>query len=670
MVKRLLALLMAFATAVSVLGGVPALAEEYSTTYSEFLYQPAPAVPAFAVPGGNFTLYMKGNDLDVKGIEAVSILHGPYQLPILSATAPAGNDMSTVVVGVPNDVAPDDYFLLIKTDKGTLVLPNGLKVFKEWPKTLKIAWVSDTHITTGAKVGYVCENYFQSSIYKLEEMCSNPIPLHSVVATYSAYQYWAMNDATILVNTGDEVDTSGDATAYNIIYDITRLTSASGLPIVGIKGNHDDPPTIYTQVIGPRYFYVTIGKFLIIGLDTGGDQGYPTMEQIEWMEKVLEEHRDYIPIILYHHPYFFNPRWNYLGGVIENLDPNADWDEIKGLLRASWASQEEISKRFLEDVVKYNVVLTLSGHIHHDMYWLYTDKNGNKHYFLTLTSTGAPDKEPNPPANPRYSPTWYGSNLVVVDENGNVEMPYVSVDIEDNKVKSDFMSVPVPQRFIIFKHETDFGTALKFFNDLDHSVTGPIAVQVPTNAEVDPDATNITYKVITSREIAGRYYMLLNVTIPQGVSQLVIDTGKDTEKPVVQIAYLQPSHPRPNSNFVVYFTAQDNLGIRDLYAVIYDSDGNPVKYGKVDRFPAEPSSGKPGDTFYIVQLPGLESGKYRLEIVAEDFYGNKAVVTKELNVTPSKPPTATSTAGEESGICGPAAVVGLAVVPLLLRRRR
>jgi len=663
--RRLLALLIAFATAVSVLGGAPALAQEYSTTYSDYVYLPAPVVPAFAIPGGTFELYPK-EGIHVKSVTAVSILNGPYDLQIVSS-----NDKS-VTLKAPDDIAPDTYFLLIKTDKGTLVLPNGLKVFKEWPKTLKIAWVSDTHVTTGAKVGYVCEDYFQSDIYRLEEMCSNPIPLHSAVATYSAYQYWAMNHATILINTGDEVDTSGDATGYNIMYDITKLASASGLPVIGIKGNHDDPPTIYTQVLGPRYFYVTIGKFLIIGLDTGGDQGYPTMDQIEWMEKVLEGHKGYIPIVLYHHPYFFSPRWNYLGGVIENLDPSTDWDKIKDLLRPSWASQEEIAKRFLEDVVKYNITLTMSGHIHHDMYWLYTDKNGNKHYFLTLTSTGAPDKEPNPPANPSHSPTWYGSNLVVVDENGNVEMPYVSVDIEDNKVKSDFMSVPVPQRFIIFKHETDFGTALKFFNDLDHSVTGPIAVQVPANAKVDPDATNITYKVIASREIAGQYYMLLNVTIPQGVSQLVIDTGKDTEKPVVQIAYLQPSHPKPNSNFVVYFTAQDNLGIRDLYAVIYDSNGNPVKYGKVDKFPAEPSSGKPGDVFYVVQLPGLESGKYRLEIVAEDFYGNKAVVTKDLSIATSKPSTgtATSTTEEKGGICGPAAVVGLAFVPLLLRRRR
>ncbi|WP_054841436.1 CGP-CTERM sorting domain-containing protein [Thermococcus peptonophilus] len=154
----------------------------------------------------------------------------------------------------------------------------------------------------------------------------------------------------------------------------------------------------------------------------------------------------------------------------------------------------------------------------------------------------------------------------------------------------------------------------------------------------------------------------------------MIDTGADTEKPVVQIAYLQPSHPKPNANFMAYFTAQDNLGIRDLYAVIYDENGNPVKYGKVDKFPGEPSSGKPGDTFYIVQLPGLNEGKYKIEIVAEDFYGNKATATKEITITSTskaaKTTTAKQTSSEGKSTCGPAALVGLAVVPLLLRRKK
>ena len=667
--KRLLALLVVLFSAMAVLNVGTVSAAEYSYTYSKFLYQPAPVVPAFAVPGGEFSIYLK-DGIKVESVQAISILHGPYDLQVVSAS---GNELK---LKVPEDMAPDDYFLLIKTEKGTLVLPNGLKVFKEWPKTLRIAWVSDTHITSGSKVGYVCGEYFQRDIYKLEKMCSNPIPLHSVVATDSAYTYWAMQGATLIINTGDEVDTSSDLTGYTVMFDIAKLASASNLPVIGIKGNHDDPPTVYTQILGPRYFYVTIGKFLIIGLDTGGDRGYPTMDEIEWMEEVLEEHKGYIPIVLYHHPFFFSPRWNYLGGIIKNLDPNEDWEKLKTYVGRYWGGDEKVAERFLKDVVKYNITLTLSGHIHHDMYWKYVDKDGNVHYFLTLTSTGAPDKETNPHTNPRYSPTWYGSNLVVIDENGSVEMPYVHVKIENDKVRSDFMSVPVPQEFIVFRHRTDFGSAIKFVNELNNTVTGPIVVEVPAGAKVDPSVTNVTYKVLGERQIGDKHYMLINVTVPVGVSQIVIDKAKDGEKPVVQIAYLQPSKPHPGAQFSAYIVASDNLGVRDLYAVIYDQNGNPVKYGKVEKFPAEPASGKPGDTFYLLQLPPLGEGNYKLEIVAEDFYGNRAVVTKELHVgartTSSKvtstPESSTTSATSKKGICGPVAIVALALIPLLRRR--
>ena len=671
MAKRLLALLLVFIGALAILNVTPVSAAEYSYTYSKFLYEPAPVVPAMAVPGGEFSVYVK-DGIRVDSVQAVSILHGPYDLQIISAS---GNEIR---LKTPEDIVPDDYFLLIKTDKGILVLPNGLKVFREWPRTLKIAWVSDTHVTSGSKVGYVCGEYFQRDVYKLEDMCQNPIPLHSVVATDSAYTYWAMKGATLIINTGDEVDTSSDLTGYTVMFNITTRASAAGLPVIGIKGNHDDPPTVYTQVLGPRYFYVTIGKFLIIGLDTGGDRGYPTMDEIEWMEKVLDEHRGYVPIVLYHHPYFFAPRWNYLGGIVKGLDPSTDWDQLKTYVGRYWSGNEEVAKRFLEDVVKYNITLTLSGHIHHDMYWLYIDKNGNRHYFVTLTSTGAPDKETNPHTNPRYSPTWYGSNLVVISENGSFQMPYVHIKMDGNKVRSDFMSVPVPQEFVVFRHETNFGSAVKFINELNKSGTGPIVIEVPTGAKVDPSVTNVTYKVLGERQIGDRHYVLVNVTVPVGISQIVIDKAKDTEKPTLQIAYLQPYKPHPGAQFSAYIVASDNLGLRNVYAVIYDSRGKPVRFGKVEKFPAEPASGKPGDTFYIVELPPLNKGNYKLEIVAEDFYGNKATVTKELHLgtgttsskatsTPSTPTTSTSA---KKGICGPVAIVGFALAPLLLRRRR
>ena len=667
MAKRLIAGIALLIGVIMLFGAVPASAAQYDTTYSKYLTQPAPAIPAFAIPGGSFTLHLN-NGVSVDGIQAVSVLHGPYDLQIVKTEG------STVTVKVPGDIVPDDYFLLIKTDKGTLVLPNGLKVYKEWPKTLRLAWVSDTHVTSSAKIGYVCGPYFQHSPYKLEKMCSNPIPLHSVVATDSAYTYWAMQGVDLIINTGDDVDSSNDLIGYEIMYGIMRDAASAGQSHISIKGNHDNPPKIYSQIIAPPVFYTTIGKFIIIGLDTGGDRGWPTMDEIQFMEKVLDEHPGYTPIILYHHPFFFAPRWNYRGGTISGLDPSNDddWAKLKNYVGNYWKGNLTVARRFLEDVVKYNIPLTMSGHIHHDMYWTYTDKEGHTHYFLTLTSTGAPDKESNPATNPKHSPTWYGTNLVVISQNGSVEMPLTSVKIEDNKVKSDFISVPVPQEFMVFRHTTDFGTAAKFINELKHSVTGPITFVIPEGAKIDPEHTNITYKVLGERTIGDNTYLMVNATVPAGISQIVITKGADSEKPVVQIAYLQPGHPRPDQESTLYFTAQDNLGIRDLYAQVIDENGKPVAYGKVTKFPAEPGSGKPTNNFYTVELPPLKAGKYKIEVVAVDFYGNKAVVTKALSIgspTPHPTSSSTTTSSSSGGICGPALIVALAALPLLLRRR-
>ena len=668
MAKRLLATFAILLGILTLLGTVPATAAgNYETTYSKFIEQPAPAVPAFTVPGGTFQLHVK-DGVQVQSVQAVSVLHGPYLLSV------EGTQGSVLTVRVPADIVPDTYFLLIKTNDGTLVLPNGLKVFKEWPETLRLAWVSDTHVTSSAKLGFVCGDYFQRDIYALEKYCANPIPLHSVVATDSVYTYWSMKEVDILINTGDEVDSSSDLVGYNILYDIITRAAAAGQSYVGIKGNHDDPPTVYSKLIAPPLFYVTVGKFIIIGLDTGGDRGYPTMDEIEWMEKVLDEHKNYTPIVLYHHPYFFAPRWNYLGGVIKGLDPfdDNDWNELKNYLRY-WAGDEAVARRFLEDVVKYNIPLTMSGHIHHDMYWRYVDREGHVHYFLTLTSTGAPDKESNPASHPGYSPTWYGSNYVIVSTNGSVEMPYVTVKFDGDKVKSDFMSIPVPQKFMVFRHESEIGTAVKFINELDESVTGPITLVIPEGAKIDPEHTNITYTVLGEREIGDKYYMLVNATVPVGVSQVVVTKESDGEKPNVQIAYLQPTHPKPNKPFMVYLTATDNLGIRDLYAEVLDENGNPVKYEKASRFPGEAGSGKPDNDFYTIELPPLKEGKYTLQIVAVDFYGNKAVVSKPITIkgyTPTSTSSTSTTTSSAGGICGPAVIVGLAVLPLLLRRRR
>ncbi len=653
---------------------------------------PSIGVPAIGVPGGNITLELQ-KGVQISSLAIVSVLHGPYVLQIV------GQEGNLLTVKIPENVAPGDYFLQVKSNKGDITIPNGVWVLKEYPKVLRIAQVSDTHVTSGSKIGFVCRQYFQRNPIKLAELCEPVIPLHSVVATDSAYTYWAMQDnVDVIINTGDDVDTSGDLTGYKIIYNIMSEAAAAGKPLINIKGNHDDPPTVYSKLIGPRYFYEVIGNFLIIGLDSRGDEGHPDMTQIAWMEKILEEHKGKIPIVLVHHPvFYFGPNRQWLGGTISGLDPVEDWDQLKGYLSKYWMGEPDIAKRFMEDVVKYNIKLVLAGHIHHDKYHLYIDKNGNKHWFITLTATGAPDKETNPPTNPRHSPTWYGSNLILVYSNGTV------VDPNAPKIK-DMMSAPIPQEFIVFRHHGDDGTAIKFINELNNSVHGPITLVIPEGAKIDPSVTNITYTVLGEREIGGKYYLLLNATVPVGITQIVVSKEKDTQKPEVKIAYTFPSKPMKGKAFKVYFKASDNIGIKDIYVEI---EAN----GKIFRYVGEPTKGDPTNTFYVAQIPGVNADKYTIRVVATDFYGNKAIAEKVMGKTAtsttSSSPTQTqtmstttstttshtqttssssisttskettssltsSTTSSATGgkTCGPAALIGLTLLPLLFRMRR
>ncbi len=681
-----------------------------SYLYSTALVSPSPGAPAITLPGGTVNVVTKSG-VSVSSFQIESILHGPYTLKVLSHSG------DTYTLAVPKDVVPGDYFLIVNASNGETVVANGVYVMKREPKVLVIAQVTDTHVTSGFKVGYVCGPYFQRDIFKLESMCPNPIPLHSVVATDSAYTFWAMNSSPmVIINTGDNVDQSGDFPGYTDMLNVMTLAAAAGRLLINIKGNHDSPPTLYKRFIGPTYFYETIGKFLIIGLNTGNTRGHPTLEEMKWLNQVLSSHKGYVPIILFHHPYWYKGSKGWIGGYVRgNPFSDESWkNQIVPYLSRYWYSadnkteQQEIARQFLEDVVKYNVRLILDGHIHHDKLHVFIDGNGTKHWFYTLTATGAPDKETNPPSVKGHAPTWYGSALIYVYSNGTVSLKPIANYWHGN-LFGPIISLPVPQEFIVYRYHGQDGTALKFVNEYK-KVSGPLVIEIPKGAKVDQMATNVSYKVLGEREIGDKYFMLLNVTIPKGTWQLVASLKKDTQKPDVVFQYMMPSSFEPKEPVQVYVQASDNIGIKNFYAEIYEN-GKLVSYGKVTKFPAEPATGRWNNEMYLFEIPPLNGAKYTLKITAVDFYNNKYVLTKVLSTSKtttsssttsssksstssptsssshhsssshvtttsssttssSKSSTSSPTSSSHHKICGPAAIVALAILPLLMRRKR
>ena len=686
--KRALAFLLAILT-LSLVNINQVSAEAFP---GDILKIPMPGAPAIGLPGETIEIQPQ-EGVDITELSIVSVMNGPYKLEILQKDG-------TIKAKIPENVVPDVYFLQVKSSKGEVIIPNGVWVLKEYPKVLRIAHVSDSHITSGTKFGYVCGEYFQKDMKKIQELCDGGIivPLHSYVATDSAYTYWAMdNRVDVTINTGDVVDTAGDSKGYKLMLDIISRTAAAGRPMIIVKGNHDDPPNYYSRLIGPTDYYIVIGKFIIIALDSHGEEAHPYVKQLEWMENILEEHPDKIPIVIVHHPYWYSAPQGWIGGRIEGVSAfdDEDWQEMIQYGSYYWFGRNQefvdIARRFLQDVEKYNIKLIMSGHIHHDKLHVYVDKNGNEHWFVTLTTTGAPDKEPNPPSQPNYSPTWYGSNVVEIDENGNVKLP--EVEKMFGTLFNDFISLPVPQEFITFRWATDFGSAVKFINLLGEE-SGKFAIEIPDGAQVDASVTNITYKLLGERKIGDKTYELFEITVPKGISQLVISKGKDTEKPQIDIPYLIPPKPTKGKPFKVFISVKDNLGVKDIYVEI---EAN----GVVTKYPAVQTSGGQAE-YFMAEIPGVDADGYVIRAIAVDFYGNKATsemtvgeietsttssttesptsssTTSSPSTTPSpettssttETPTSPSTPTESGGVCGPAAIISLALLPLIVRRKK
>lgn len=644
---------------------------------NEVLKFPSTGTPAIAKPGETVTI-QAADGVDITRLSIISILNGPYDLKILK------KEGSTVIAEIPKDAVPGSYFLQVESGKGTIVIPNGVWVLKEYPKVLRIWHISDTHVTSGSKVGYVNGEKFCRSLSKCGE---GAIPLTSYFATDSAFTYGAMSDEVdVIVNTGDDVDTAGDLKGYNLYLNTVENAVATGKPAIIIKGNHDDPPTYYSKLVGLTNFNLTIGKFLIIGLDSHGDQAHPDMSQLEWMEGVLEANPDKIPIVLVHHPFWYKTPEGR-SGRIEGYSVADDWETIAPWVSYYWIggperNSEDIAKRFLEDVEKYNIKLVLSGHVHADYVQVYKDKNGNEHWFVTNTATGAPDK--------REENNWYGSRIVEIDENGNVKLPYIQDMF--GTIFGPLSSLPVPQEFMVFRKTGEDGSGALFINKYKE-VSGKFVLVAPEGAKVDESATDIEYKLLGERTIGDKHYMLFDITVPLGEHQIVVTKAPDKTEPTLKIAYTSPSKPKVGKPFKVYFKASDNVGIKELHVEIVTADG-------VKKYTAIPTKGDPNGDYFYAQVDKVDTANYIIRAVAVDFNGNEGKAEKIVgqwssttsttttttstttsSPTPSQtstttttttPPTSTAqtTSSAQGGTCGPATIVALALIPLFMRKRK
>lgn len=116
---------------------------------------------------------------------------------------------------------------------------------------------------------------------------------------------------------------------------------ATGLPVLAIPGNHDDPAKIRTE-FGDAL--LKLDRVTLIGLDShiqGSDCGFLGVDQLTRLEQLISESEQPCLVVLHHPPLKVGSEW------IDELGL-ADSDDLKAILEKHHE----------------NVLAILSGHVH------------------------------------------------------------------------------------------------------------------------------------------------------------------------------------------------------------------------------------------------------------------------------------------------------------------
>jgi len=477
-----------------------------------------------------------------------------------------------VNLSVPVDAAEDLYDLYIRCGGTLLVSPRSVWVLKEWPKEIAFAQFTDIHIGLES-----ASAHYETAIAML-----NTIPVMFAVIT------------------GDDVDVGSDIPSLK---EFREITNRARKPTFIVPGNHDHAQTdeksfrerYYGVYIGPATWYRVIGKFLLIGLDTGSE-GFIDVTQLKWLESVLSENKDKVKIILMHHPFFNYATFGKKTGT---------WKEIEKLtdMYSSWRDNIDSAKELLRLIEEYNVTLLLSGHVHGDAVVLYNEKT----WFVATTTTCAGIREGD----------YRGFRIVRVNEKGEVlqlGVPDLDPLAGFSSFNIDLVKVLRASDATLSASTISFYVSPKFELKLEN-----ITLYVYVNATVPKDQ----YEFYGNTELVQNYEVfsygtlyLFKVTAkvkPGEESKLIVACYEDKEAPEVQILMYSPKYPVSGKDRVlVYVKAIDEgYGIEQV-KLIYET---PTEAKEVVATHVKGTS-------YQAMLPPLRAREVKIKAVAIDFAGN------------------------------------------------
>ncbi len=347
-------------------------------------------LPDVAYPGGNVGIHLWSN----VGVKGAVLENGSFKVRLKLIKSGEG----IVEAELPEGVGPGMYDLILNTTEGTCGIHNAVWVPRERFDSPSSALV----------LMHVTDNHF--NVLNPGERPAADYVLSAVLLALS------MPNVTAVVNTGDLANT-GNVNQYLKAIEVFNLLNK---PVFSIPGNHDHVVGIknYELYVGPTNWSLRLGRFLLVGMDTGYD-GYPTMAEAEWAYKVLTGSNATAEILMFHHPLFgyvygdtphdFNvSSWQDLEKVLLSKKPGSKYP----YLFTSWLQNKKAFETTLKAIYGSRTVLVLAGHIHLDSYATIERPNHVKTWFIVTTALGGPVRDQD----------YHGFRIIKVYGNGTVQV--------------------------------------------------------------------------------------------------------------------------------------------------------------------------------------------------------------------------------------------------------
>ena len=440
--------------------------------------------PVFIEPNSTFEVLLVGRVEEIRPLLENDLRS--YELSVEETSYNISENLTYLAIHAGN-IDPGLYSLIIESEKGVFREPNCVSVKESWNQPLTVFWVSDTH--------------YDNSKGQLH------------LAARFRRHIWATNffSPDFAIITGDVCNNPPEGLFIGAYHELMNLQ----FPIVLIPGNHDHSlkGDFFTKYLGPSNASLDVGPVHIICLDTGPGSlsGNITKDQKEWLIKDLESAIEKpVKILLIHHPLF-----------------------------TIWNTTEVSVREIMEILVKYNVTMVLSGHMHEN--YVFEDP------LLLITN-----------------PNSYGRGV------GRALPGFRIFEITPSGEITWLKSIYEPiylEEFEILVFQTNNGESKGFsaylHNGLSKKISGIFRVKMADARSLETEGGTI---IQVNRTRDGKYLVALQVELDPHQEKLVKIWAKEDKEPPYCVNMSKDIVYGANANVIwINVTAKDEvLGVKNV----------------------------------------------------------------------------------------------------------